>query len=240
MPNWCNNRVTVFSDDTESVKKIKEIFESKDSVFGKIIEEPDWKRLPNEKGEFPKVKQHFGKDGQLMFETHEFPDGKNDDRWYHWNIQNWGTKWDACHVEIEYYDDSQIEMRFDTAWSPPEPICNRLREMFDDIHISWFYDEPGMEFAGYLQDTLQTVYWGLRSEQPHSIIKVIQTPIMKNGINIELTPSQYDYLYEVIMMAYELEVPEQKGWDMQTYDNMVDNVCNGTSTILSNNVKGVL
>jgi len=150
MPNWCNNRVTVFSDDTESVKKIKEIFESKDSVFGKIIQEPDWKRLPNEKGEFPKVKQHFGKDGQLMFETHEFPDGKNDDRWYHWNISNWGTKWDACNVEIDYYDDSQIEMRFDTAWSPPEPICARLREMFKDIHISWFYDEPGMEFAGYL------------------------------------------------------------------------------------------
>ena len=150
MPNWCNNRVTVFSDDTESVKKIKEIFESKDSVFGKIIQEPDWKRLPKEKGEFPKVKQHFGKDGQLMFETHEFPDGKNDDRWYHWNISNWGTKWDACNVEIDYYDDSQIEMRFDTAWSPPEPICKRLREMFEDIHISWFYDEPGMEFAGYL------------------------------------------------------------------------------------------
>ena len=58
------------------------------------------------------------------------------------------------------------------------------------------------------------------------------------GINIELTPSQYDYLYEVLMMAYELDVPEQKGWDMQTYDNMVDNVCNGKSTILSNDVKG--
>ena len=85
-----------------------------------------------------------------MFETHEFPDGKNDDRWYHWNISNWGTKWDACNVEIDYYDESQIEMRFDTAWSPPEPICARLREMFKDIHISWFYDEPGMEFAGYL------------------------------------------------------------------------------------------
>ena len=150
MPNWCNNRVTVFSDDTESVKKIKEIFESKDSVFGKIIQEPDWKRLPNEKGEFPKVKQHFGKDGQLMFETHEFPDGKNDDRWYHWNISNWGTKWDACNVEIGYADESQIEVTFDTAWSPPEPICARLREMFEDIHVSWFYDEPGMEFAGYL------------------------------------------------------------------------------------------
>ena len=53
----------------------------------------------------------------------------------------------------------------------------------------------------------------------------------RNGINIELTPTQYDYLYEVIMMAYELDVPEQKGWDLQTYDNMVDNVCNGKSTI---------
>ena len=61
-----------------------------------------------------------------------------------------------------------------------------------------------------------------------------------NGINIQLTPCQFDYLYEVIMMAYELDVPEQKGWDIQTYDNMVDNVTNGTSTYLSNDVKGIL
>ena len=63
---------------------------------------------------------------------------------------------------------------------------------------------------------------------------------LNDGINIELTPTQYDYLYEVIMMAYELDVPEQKGWDLQTYDNMVDNVCNGKSTILSYDVKGIM
>ena len=60
-----------------------------------------------------------------------------------------------------------------------------------------------------------------------------------NGINIELTPKQVDYLYETIMFAYEMEVPEQKGWDVQTYDNMVDNVTNGKSTILSNDVRGI-
>ena len=54
---------------------------------------------------------------------------------------------------------------------------------------------------------------------------------LNEGINIELTPCQFDYLYEVIMMAYELDVPDQKGWDMQTYDNMVDNVTNGKRTI---------
>ena len=61
-----------------------------------------------------------------------------------------------------------------------------------------------------------------------------------NGICIELTPTQFDYLYEVIMFAYEMEVPEQKGWDVQTYDNMVDNVTNGKSTILSEDVAGTM
>ena len=60
------------------------------------------------------------------------------------------------------------------------------------------------------------------------------------GINIELTSGQYAYLYDLVMMAYELDVPEQKGWDLQTYDNLVDNVCNGKSTILSNDVKGIM
>ena len=63
---------------------------------------------------------------------------------------------------------------------------------------------------------------------------------LPEGLNIEVTSSQYDYLYELVMMAYELDVPDQKGWDMQTYDNMVDNVTNGKSTILSSDVKGIL
>ena len=60
------------------------------------------------------------------------------------------------------------------------------------------------------------------------------------GINIELTSSQYDYLYDVLMEAYANDVAEQKDWDVQTFDNLIDNVCNGKSTILSNDVKGVL
>ena len=37
------------------------------------------------------------------------------------------------NVEIEYEDDEQLEVSFDTAWAPPEPICYRLREMFKDL-----------------------------------------------------------------------------------------------------------
>ena len=60
------------------------------------------------------------------------------------------------------------------------------------------------------------------------------------GINIELTAGQYEYLYDLVMMAYELDVPEQKVWDLQTYDNLVDNVFNCKSTILSNDVRGIM
>ena len=62
---------------------------------------------------------------------------------------------------------------------------------------------------------------------------------MKKGLNIEVTSGQYEFLYDLVMMAYELDVPEQKGWDMQTYDNLVDNVCQAKETYLSEGVKGI-
>ena len=154
MPNWCYNRIEVYgdSDTTEQIKEIHDIFADEKDPFNQIFPIPDFKNIPNEKGELPKLEQMKNPDGSIMWETYNFPDGKNDDRWYHWNIQNWGTKWDieASSVEFEYEDEEQLEISFDTAWAPPEPICYRLREMFKDLHFSWFYDEPGMETAGYL------------------------------------------------------------------------------------------
>ena len=44
---------------------------------------------------------------------------------------------------------------------------------------------------------------------------------------IELTDGQLEYLQDLVMFAYEMEVPEQKGWD-QTFDNLVDQVCSPT------------
>ena len=62
---------------------------------------------------------------------------------------------------------------------------------------------------------------------------------MKKGLNIEVTSGQYEFLYDLVMMAYELNVPEQKGWDMQTFDNLVDNVCQAKETYLSETTKGL-
>ena len=151
MPNWCYNRIEVYgdSDTKEQIKEIHDIFENETQPFNQIFPIPDFKNIPNEKGDLPILEQHKGKDGEVMFETYNFPDGKNDDRWYHWCIANWGTKWEPDIADIEYEDSEQLQLTFSTAWSPPEGIVEKLREKYPELSFQCFYDEPGMESAGY-------------------------------------------------------------------------------------------
>ena len=39
---------------------------------------------------------------------------------------------------------------------------------------------------------------------------------------LNLTEGQLEYLQELVMFAYEMDVPEQKGWNVKTYDDLVD------------------
>ena len=55
-----------------------------------------------------------------------------------------------------------------------------------------------------------------------SAIIQLDTHTPMNTLN--LTDGQLEYLQELVMFGYEMEVPEQKGWDVQTYDNLVDEV----------------
>ena len=148
MPNWCYNRVTAYGNE-DKIKEIEKIFESK-TPFNDIFPQPDWKNTPNKNGELPKLEQHKNpKTGEIIFETYNFPDGTNDDRWYSWRIDNWDTKWEASQVEIELDDSEILRVTFDTAWSPPEGVMTKLREKFPDVTFQCFYDEPGCESAGY-------------------------------------------------------------------------------------------
>ena len=38
------------------------------------------------------------------------------------------------------------------------------------------------------------------------------------------TDLQLEYLQDLVMFAAEMNVPEQKGWDIQTFDNLLDEV----------------
>ena len=147
MHNWCHNRVTAYGNE-DKIEEVKKIFESK-TPFNDIFPMPDFKTIPNEKGELPKLEQMKNPDGSILWETYNFPDGRNDDRWYDWRLQHWDTKWEASEVEIELDDSEILRVEFDTAWSPPEGVMEKLREKFPDVSFQCFYDEPGCESAGY-------------------------------------------------------------------------------------------
>jgi hypothetical protein len=72
--------------------------------------------------------------------------------WYAWNTHHWGTKWNACEGEISYFtahDGTAImEFTFDTAWSVPKPIWDKLPGLFPDIVFKMFFFEEGWSFAG--------------------------------------------------------------------------------------------
>ena len=152
MPNHCHNRVTVYSANTHDVAKIKQMFED-ENCFGQIIPEPDWLNTPLMSSDMPKYDwdKPQGKVGELPQPDGTFQStGRRDDRWYDWRVQNWDTKWDCYDVVVTDDDPECAEIEFNTAWSPPEAICHALREQYPDLSISWFYDEPGCEIAGYL------------------------------------------------------------------------------------------
>ena len=135
MPNWCTNRVEVF-DTEENIKKFKEYVSSEDSLFSfhKI------KPLPEELAD---TTSPSGEPNVDLINKYGV------DNWYDWCTNNWGVKWDVAEVELEEGED-YLTYNFDTPWGPPEEIYTILNAEFPDMNISWFYDEPGMQMAGYL------------------------------------------------------------------------------------------
>ena len=156
MPNHCHNRVTIYgsgndTDETRAqIAKLKQIFED-ENCFGQIIPEPDWANTPLMSSDLKRYGQDRGKLGELPMPNGRFQStDQPDDRWYDWRLANWDTKWDCYDVEVVDDDPDQLEVEFNTAWSPPEAICTELREQYPDLSVSWFFDEPGMEIAGHL------------------------------------------------------------------------------------------
>ena len=68
--------------------------------------------------------------------------------WYDWNVANWGTKWDIggeqCGEPVR--DNKRVMVSFDSAWSPPISLYEKLVEDGFLVHASYF--EPGLGFCG--------------------------------------------------------------------------------------------
>lgn len=74
--------------------------------------------------------------------------------WYDWCVNNWGTKWNACNTYINECEDC---IEFETAWSAPIPIYQKMAEIHPDLDFSvrWADENIGA-YAGFVEHTGET------------------------------------------------------------------------------------
>lgn len=77
----------------------------------------------------------------------------DDERWYNWRVENWGTKWnidkESGNWDFHGDDDvSIVEGTFETAWSPPMEALHKLSELCPNLEIELTFSEEGMQFQG--------------------------------------------------------------------------------------------
>jgi hypothetical protein len=77
-------------------------------------------------------------------------DGAVFDGWYDWCVNNWGTKWDIGGAGNHGLDatrvGNQVSASFDSAWSPPVGLYEKLLELGYNVKATYW--EPGMAYCG--------------------------------------------------------------------------------------------
>lgn len=90
------------------------------------------------------------KDNQQVFQHLRPRPASEEDNWYEWNCNNWGTKWDISVIDWDRYDDETVWISFETAWAPPLELYQFLFE--NDWHVDAVYHEGGMGYCGKWED----------------------------------------------------------------------------------------
>ena len=125
MPNWVINKITFEGADNENVlTRIKELQEF---IRGTGIPEE------SDSGVEPEL---------LAIDFHKlipFPEDEQD--WYNWCINHWGTKWNAS--DSMWVEDNILF--FQTAWAAPHPVIAAMAAKFPDLEFThqWADEDYG-------------------------------------------------------------------------------------------------
>lgn len=121
MPNYCNNELTITSDNTGFLQD-----------------------LMNE------LKQADGSEVDFLSKLVPFTKETNYEWNYDWCVQNWGTKWDIFDVNYASLDGNTLAVSFMTAWSPPVAALETAMRKHG-FTFDLYYEEGGACFIGHTE-----------------------------------------------------------------------------------------
>lgn len=162
MPNWCYNIVSV-KDDSETIEVIVDLLKK---PYETVSEKTELDKKNNEfniNKEIYIVNQPISffnivkPDDQDIEEYHSIANSvglENPKNWYNWNIDNWGTKWDAIDVDFKMEKNQKgqeiAKYSFTTAWDPPVTALDKLSKMFPSANITLSYEQEG-DYKGFYE-----------------------------------------------------------------------------------------
>lgn len=164
MPNWVYNSMSV-SGSKETIAEFKELagrkaptgfnsetgeltYDDKEEVLSFWnFKEPENKYayFGDAHGTKPEGYEGWTKEQQLAHDLKFEGDG-----WYDWNVREWGTKWDACDVDLNDDSETSLGYSFSTAWSIPEGAFIAIVQKFPTLDFEFYSEEEqgwGAEFT---------------------------------------------------------------------------------------------
>jgi len=133
MPNWVYNNVFINGDAAELDKFAAQAALPQERIADDL-------QMVDGKAKLLKVK--YTREEPMSFWNFIKPEDEafynQNHNWYDWNVENWGTKWDASDVEIERETPDELIYRFTTAWDVPynayEAMANQYPELEFDCN----------------------------------------------------------------------------------------------------------
>ena len=143
MPNWCMNRLEIIG-----TKIVMEEIISTGLSLDEIVPTPEELTAMEKTFPVPNDELKLRKSLEARFGCSTA---------YDWHVAKWGTKWDigpfkdlmlnTIDADKDIYE---INLEFDSAWSPPvlamQALYNKYKDT--DLYLKLEYFEPGCAFVG--------------------------------------------------------------------------------------------
>ena len=148
---------------------------------------------------------------------------------YHWNLDNWGCKWDVGDGSGSTYatlgvTGTVLTAGFQSPWSPPVEGVRRISQQFPDATFTLTFWEEGCDFCGAAvmksgsievsdQHTVEAVQTRWQEENHPELYAKAEAEEWDGDASDELNELWWDVAYDELM-AYTTQVAEGLGGQM--------------------------
>lgn len=144
------------------------------------------------------------KDDVALFNSLRPRPADQEENWYSWNLENWGTKWEASVYDFDRIDENNIKVNYDTAWGPSIVFYEFLDS--EGYEVDAFYHEEGMAFCGH---------YSYGSDDYYDYSNMDSSEVMDE------IPYEIDEMFCISEMMQEREAEDD---DIQSYSDDEDDI----------------